>query len=290
MTTELYASVDWITVTAKSQQARDKLLQLAKKELDRAITGSKRLVMPFSFMGYKGWSMQHIQFGEREDSCLVMLSGSPAGQLWRDFALTAENISRLDLAVTFTLEKPDSLLLINYWDNIEQSRANGKRPKTLYTIIFNSKGGQTLYVGSRESSLFGRIYDKGIQDRELQVQEGKIWRWEVEIKKPKALVVAREMVLLGAEWTATMIGGYVWDFFNERWCKPRFPKTENILVAEYHAEATSEDAKLKWLTTQVKPTVHRLINAGLQDEVLSALSLDGVVNQRFLNWQVLPPE
>lgn len=274
-----FASVDWLTVTAKTQDARDRLLARAQVALTDA--QQKRLpVRPWHFKGYHGWMSEHFRTGARADSDIVILSGNACACYWQEFVGLGENVSRIDLAVTTELVKADDRILLGYWDALEDFRANGKPPKFTWTMLYNSKGGQTLYVGSRTSEQMGRIYDKGIESEATETA-GKIWRYEVEIKKPVAKSVAMALSnVITAEEMGPAIGGYVYDWFKVRRLKPVFPQADNILVLETEVKSTSDDARLTWLTTQVRPSVKGLSERGRLPEVLKALELDGLVTMR----------
>ena len=129
--------------------------------------------------GYSGWSSAGVAFGERADSVILRLSSSKAAEEWVEAAAAGENFTRLDIAVDTELDPPVTRLARDvYRDTGHVPSRNGRPPKR--TFITSSDGGVTAYVGSRVSENFGRLYDKGIEQKTHTA--GKWWRWEVELK------------------------------------------------------------------------------------------------------------
>lgn len=282
-----WASVDWLTVTAKSTRARDDLLQCARKALDQAKQANLPL-RQWRWCGYTGWMAEGFRVGSRADSDVVMVSGPTAARYWKDFAGLGENITRLDLAVTLELDKPDELVLINYWDELEELKSRVGKPRYQFTILYNSEGGQTLYVGQRSSSQMGRIYDKGVESGNGAIP-GVIWRYEVELKKPRALPICRQLYeMRGANDVGRIIADYVHKWFADHRVKPHFPAGENVLVSEVEMVARTDEARLRWLSTQVKPTCIGLADRGKLQDVVGALGLGGHVQLRRWNFDGAP--
>jgi hypothetical protein len=95
-------------------------------------------------------------------------------------------ISRLDLAKDCTGEKIDG-------QAIYQSLKQGNRAGTARNIsrIENAQGGQTIYIGSRQSERFVRCYDKAAETGDFT----KLWwRLEIETKCEVARLVANALV------------------------------------------------------------------------------------------------
>jgi DNA relaxase NicK len=276
---EVLATVDWLTVTATSDETRDRVRRKVKTATEIAAAAALT-IRSWHWHGYAGWSIESFRYGERDDSSIVMLSGNACAHYWRDFAGEGTNITRVDLAVTTELDRPDDLLLMGYWDSLEDKKARGKPPRFIYTMMYNSQGGQTLYLGSRESGRFGRIYDKGIESESTDTP-GKLWRYEVELKPPYSLPITRQLAgRIATDEVAPAIAGYVYEFFSQRYLTPRFPAEKNVILVEVELKAESDEATLKWLSTQVRSSVKRLAARDKLDDVLQALELDGLVYKR----------
>lgn len=95
-------------------------------------------------------------------------------------------ISRLDLAKDLTGQEIDG-------QAVYQSLKSGIGGGTARNIsrIENAQGGQTIYVGSRQSERFVRLYDKAQETGDTSKQW---WRLEVETKGETARIIASALV------------------------------------------------------------------------------------------------
>lgn len=255
------ASVDYLTVTTMNNKASAKLMSSLFSTLTPqfiAEAPKKR----WHFMGYEGYSIEGVRYGINLDRAIVMLSGQNASALWQKVAPSRTRCTRIDLAVTVTLPEVDtSIAALAY----EKVLVDGLRRGTL---ISNSRGGSTLYVGSRSSEQYGRLYDKS---SEQGGKAGKEWRYEVECKKPKSESVL--VGLLDAGHPSTWITSYVWQWFWSRGIEPLFSTAIKMNAIENIARVTSTESTLAWLSTSVRPSVQRLMQAGKEEQVYVALGL-----------------
>jgi hypothetical protein len=269
---ELSSSVDWLTCTAKSPEARIKIYELcAEFRRDLAQNGK---ITPWRFRGYQGLQCESVRWGTRADSDIAVLSGYDAAVAWRRLLPVAENVSRVDLAVTIRTRNEVGDLVQVYYDWVKQNLGAWEARKL--TKIENNKGGQTLYVGSRASDQFGRIYDKGAQDKKLKVPPGCLWRYEVEFKEDRAGKIAsqlRNSVDPNAS-PAQRIQQTVYLWFDSRDVPPLFCRAKSLpLDSTVSARVTTDEKALAWLHAQVAPTVARLMDKGKADATLQALGV-----------------
>lgn len=138
-----------------------------------------------------------------------------------------------------------------------------------------------MYIGSRASRAFARVYDKGLEAG-LENEQGKLWRYEIEFKKPIARQVlsalhANKYLPIDVHWNeevAQSIVSTVFVWFQARNLPPLFTRRENEAISlECEARVTSDEVSLNWLTTQVRPTVMRLAQRGKLHKVKEALGL-----------------
>lgn len=276
----LASGVDWLTVTCKRSDHRGLIYREATRLFDQAKQAGW-VQKPWKFKGYNGWKCAGLRWGSREDSDIVMLSGESAALNWMVFLSWATNVSRLDLAVTVSLMKP----IKNVAKRVYAKKvADGKKPcryaKT-YSYVENNQGGQTLYIGSRASDQFARIYDKGKEDRSLsKIAVGKIWRYEIEFKQYRARRVARQLLEQASQdfdGARKSIGQTVYKWFLSREIPLIWQTDEGLAYStETYAKVTDVDTQLQWLSTQVSPTVKRLIEGGNGTQVLLALGLSDI--------------
>lgn len=171
------------------------------------------------------------------------------------------SVSRIDLAFDMreTTIKPGGLY---------EHLCNGRAITTAknYNLIVGNDGGATLYIGSRQSEAFVRIYDKGIESG-----IGGNWiRCELELKSSKArfaaFTMANEPDDKAYQWAQAWLQGYV-SFPDKDW--QTFITQEGIRLVS--ANKPEPDTR-KWLLTQVAPAMARYLNktgdTKLRDEFL----------------------
>jgi DNA relaxase NicK len=133
--------------------------------------------------------------------------------------------------------------------------------------------GKTLYVGSRASDQFGRVYDKAAEQRD-PVNIHRRWRYEVEYKNDYAREGLDNLLSLDEPTDLPpLIQNTVWFWFDHRGIPPLFERTSGKTEFEVAAKVTDTSRKLSWLSTQVRPTIQELMRAGLEDEVFRALGI-----------------
>jgi DNA relaxase NicK len=144
---------------------------------------------------------------------------------------------------------------------------NGRRPKR--SLIINSEGGSTCYIGSRVSENFGRVYDKGRESETAPA--GALWRWECELKGSLALAAAKQ--LLDYPDPLPAILSYVTSWW-ERRCSVRLADATNPLTLVVSpSDRTTDEVRLAWLQSSIRPCIRRLVESVGRERVLAALGL-----------------
>jgi hypothetical protein len=156
-------------------------------------------------------------------------------------------VSRLDMAKDCTGEKIDG-------QAIYQSLKQGNNGGTARNIsrIENAQGGQTIYVGSRQSERFIRCYDKAAETGDFTKQW---WRLEVETKGDVARIVADALSTgadpssifdsIATKMVGSIIGTPLEQFFSSGMVPWGVPKIEKMTDRE------------KWIAEQVIAAVAR---------------------------------
>lgn len=266
------ASVDYLTATSNNDKATANLLHQLYDCLgpDRLHEYTWR---PWRFKGFSGRSTEGVRYGVRGEEGIAILSGSRAAAHWAEIAGLATNITRIDLALTVEFDVPMPHLAREFYrEAMESGNAN-------YGYVTSTRGGSTLYVGSRTSQFYGRLYDKSAEQGE---ESGKVWRWEVEVKKPKAKMAIS--TLIDQESPAEWIHNYIHAWFTMRGIECPQPGLYLDTALEIGAIVKTTDKTIAWLRSQVKPAVHKLITSGFRDQVQEALGLNISINQPLL-WQ-----
>lgn len=256
--------VDYLTVTTKTRENSNAILSVLSQQLGKEVTEST-VLRTWHFMGFDGHSHNGARWGSRGTEAIVILSGNRACEMWYPISKMRQKCTRIDLAVTVELEDPNRDIAVSAYRNIEQN--TGRRS----ALIQNSWGGTTCYVGSRQSMYFGRLYDKGAEQKG---QVGKLWRYEVECKKPASETVCTQLLIGGDP--PFNITAFVFDWFQNRGILPVFTRTNGHSAIEIEARISSTERSLQWLTTYVQPTVEKLMREGYESEVRMALGLPAI--------------
>lgn len=255
------AAVDYLTVVTRSEKAAAQMIDTLYKAKGKDFWVNS-VNKPWKFKGFHGRAYEGVRYGLRGEEAILMLSGPTASELWAQVAPTRARCTRIDLAVTVELAGECEHLAQQAFDVDAPSGPVNR------SLVLNSRGGSTMYVGSRQSMYMGRLYDKSAEQGE---KPGKVWRYEVEIKKPASESLLIQ--LLETPEPAQYINSYVYTWFLTRGIKPLWTAKDWEGAIEIEAKVESPDKSLAWLTSQVRPTVARLIIAGKELEVREALGL-----------------
>jgi len=183
--------------------------------------------------------------------------------------VTQVHFTRLDMAVTVLFSQPQPC--------VRELLATLPADKHNYTIIqpANDEGG-TLYIGSRRSDVFARLYDKGA---ELRTLPGRLlWRYEVELKHRHAeRAVAQLFVdsVLPSDRLVCIFENVRHYFTVHAVPFPDVPDAaKQYPVVQYESRVTDDATTLRWFRTQVYPALMRLDGNGKLDQALEALQID----------------
>lgn len=307
---ELRVCIDWIGFTVFGLSDVNEVVEWLGYSMEDFTQ------LPKGGMGYKsilqlnGYTLQVLYDGKEDMGIHVNISGSsiteavrahmvtkkvatPFGDAYDMFTtgiidflqdiMNIANLTRLDLAIDdigsrfYKLDDLRKLLdgevgthkvvsKFRSWQEICKKKLTGE------------KTGQTLYLGSRKSDTFLRVYDKRLE--QLHKNGGDVgidWiRWELECKKERAEQVARLIVEhegLGSVITG-VLNNYVrivnLDDSNISRCSTdtlwaHFVATvDKLRLYVADAERSLED-KISWFKNQVAPTMAGIIVSSLGD-------------------------
>lgn len=263
--TVVESQVDWLTCSAIDERGRDGLLDLGVELL--AEQGKANKVKDFHLHGYTGSQAGHVKVGIGGDRVLLMLGGDPANE-WFDFAVAhADNVSRIDLAVTVKLDQADKDVAKRGQQEYASNVQRGNRYPNACDL-YDGTSGSTLYVGKRESAYFARLYDKGRQSK--LDRYSNCWRYECEYKEDYARNVAAACGR--ATDRSAFCAGTVYSDWVKRGIRPIYEPTRMELYGKGFDRATDVDTKLRWLAATVRPVVRFLTEHGHGDLAIDALN------------------
>ncbi len=260
------ASVDWITCTSATKSAREALWSIGERLLHRRQDEGEDPTT-WKANGYTGWTDGGVCLGNRPDGCILRLSSHEAAHKWRECFAASENCSRLDLAVDCQVDRPVLRLSRQiYHDAGHVAPLRGRKPKR--HLIVSGDGGSTVYIGARVSETFGRVYDKGVEQKVCA--PGLWWRWELELKGKTAWHHAG--LLSSTDDHKVLLMAKVNHWFRAR-TTHCYTSTVSELCIQNARQATTTSRRLQWLAHDVRPTVQALVERVGLDRVLFALGL-----------------
>jgi hypothetical protein len=151
-----------------------------------------------------------------------------------------------------------------------KSLPTGRRRKLW--IIIGSDGGDTFYLGSPTSEQRARIYNKEVQSEDIQYT--RCWRYEVVFRNDLSKQYATSYRQEGLSRPKFILQSV------SKWFRVRgvdihgLSSFNGVILPIERTRPTDIEAKLRWLDTQVKPTIAYLIAEGYRDTLLALLFPD----------------
>lgn len=261
--------VDWITCTATTQGGRANLTRLwAKYSSQQTNLGEK--TKKGGFQGFQGALCGCVFFGRREETLLLRVSGNLADEVFPQIELAQVKFTRLDFQVTVRLPVYDGSIAQDLaWRRAHDAEHLGETLSPKQRLVQGYGEGDTLYIGSRTSPRFGRLYDK--QKESPTEAYDRCWRFEIEYKRVMAPKVAEwlERQPDPARAIAEAVKGQyeAWDIE----C-PVNARAE-LIPGSIGRRTFDNDRALGWLHTQVRPSVEKLLATVHVEDILEALGL-----------------
>lgn len=258
---------DWLTVTGARGKKDMSLLVTAGAILD-AETRPETKRKDWRWNRYSGAAIDGISYGVRDDGAIFRLSGEMALRHWRSAVKHCDNCSRFDLQVTVRIEPTDTRVAEEAYVDACVRGNDYKTPFRVRAFVENGHF-EGVHIGSRQSSTFGRVYDKYNESEAPEFLD--CWRYEVEFKPPLAVDLGRKLAAHPAPHRAVV--GLVHQWFRKRGVEPRFVPGDEGLRVTHLTEPDDDDRAIKWFRDQVGPVVARVSANGRRGEALRALGV-----------------
>jgi len=137
-------------------------------------------------------------------------------------------------------------------------------------LWLGSGGADTVYIGSPSSEVRGRIYNKEKQSGLDAYQRS--WRYEAVYKNEHSTRMFNSIVTKGDQTTRFIISQVV-AFFRERGVTIRgLGNYEGRLLEPIRMKPTDAERKLRWVKTQVVPTIRKLAELGYAEELMEIIA------------------
>lgn len=265
--TPVSVGIDWLTVTAREGEQREKLLERGVDLLMEDASEGNR-VRPFRMGRFYGGKARHVGVGEWDGRVLVVVGGGKADAVAAELLALAQNVSRLDLQVSVRQEPYDADLAKRTWEEARAERLIEGRPAR-YDLYARRGEGTTLYIGSGKSRYLARLYERFAKTKDEADRD--VWRYEVEAKRERAKQAAD--LWRAAANPGVFTEGYVYAHFANRGVTPVF-QADHPFTPSPLPEVESDAARsLAWLRSSVKPAIRRLEQWGEAEAALRALGI-----------------
>lgn len=261
------AGMDWLTAVSRNEIGGRNLEELYRVREAEAVTVGFLPTFDQKY-GYEGFRCGKLFFGRRGESSMLIVSSSDAQQLAQVIDWENCHATRIDLQVTSWRN------YVENWaetqkaalENAIEANTGNKLPEPVLIVPRKGKG-QTLAVGSRSSPRYGRLYDKGAESGDEYYASS--WRYEVEYKGDAATHILRALrtARFGTDFILRSVAGQF-----DAWHISRTFNTQSpIRPAPLGKRRTDVQRKLDWLNKQVRGTVDKLRELGLELDALAAL-------------------
>lgn len=258
------AAYDYVRLTARGQREDDaarQLFRVATRACVARALGGECSLKPWYWQGYKGEVGPGAAYGSREDGHLFQASGFAAHDA-RGMGLLWDNVPRCDIAVTVWYEQDECGTIADHATISRRFSASKGVSGWRVTHIDGGDHGNTTYIGSRSSGAFARIYDKWRESEGEEDYKHAI-RYEVEFKGPAAAEVwaAAHRTTPDRHYLASLVS----DWFSRRGIYlPRLVQGHLVAAPVIKPAATDTDRRLAWLRNQVRPSIEKLLTAGVR--------------------------
>lgn len=248
------AGFDFIRITTEGSRARGRLLDYYRsvRQNDSVAGKTEQVGGMFGFMGHK---TRHAFFGEKGDWAMLQATGYEAkaamGLDHPDMQAT-----RVDLQLTYWVGEDEvERTLRNAYDQACAHKSPKSRPPQV-TLIEKRHRAQTVYIGSRSSDIFFRIYDK-FEESGKEEYRGSV-RFELELKGRMAKQCWRAVV--DHRVNLRQLLEMVIAMLAERGVTVPDDSLDNQDIIHLRPVPSSLQNTVGWLGRQVAPTVAKLVS------------------------------
>lgn len=270
----LESQPDWLTAATHREKNTRELRRLALAWQADEVKAGNRL-RPWRLMGYQGYMAGRVRVGERQNACLVQLSGDLAATHLSAVRELEDSLTRIDIATTVQLPAYDPDAGTRGYAAALAFRAGSPR-LALPKLVQDGNGGSTLYIGDRTSDYLLRVYNKQAEreadhDPEGAVRYARCWRYELECKGEPAPQLAKLVD------ESTDRAGYVQAFIHQHAVNhgltPLFPPNGQQAIRPGFTRRADREKTLAWFRKSVGPAVARLLAQGDESAVYTALGI-----------------
>jgi hypothetical protein len=220
-------------------------------------------------LSYYGRVGEHCFVGKGEQGSMVQVSGRLADVMFSEVSKAGGRCSRIDCQVTATaIPNQDEHLKSAYEE--AKGREKGRGKPAQIELRDTAEGAKMLTIGSRQSQVYARVYDKHRESKDNHY--AGMLRWELECKEETARDLHHWfMDDINRQYTVESIVG---DWFTKRGITLFWDELEMTELPKDVKRTRTDDTRLAWITNQVRPTIKELLIRGKEMELAKAMSDD----------------
>lgn len=223
-------------------------------------------------MGYEGVSAGNCFIGENQTGSYAQFTGMYADGAFMPVYAPNVHISRIDAQITTKLTVMSKSVAKEAYREatLENKTLPRSRQRKLW-IIVGSDGGDTFYIGSPSSEQRARIYNKEVQSEDIDYT--RCWRYEVVLRNELAGQFA-DSYAKQYDSRYKYLLQFICLWFQKRGVLLHGIECDMAVVLPIErTRPTDVEKKLKWLETQVLPTIKYLTALGFRDTLMALLQL-----------------
>lgn len=277
MTETRRAGLDWYSATRPEGPGAWEWMMRGVRAIN-SIAADGNQVQARSLNGYQGIAAGACFAGSREDGYFVQMSGHYADIYFSELYDSDVQCTRVDYQVTVQYDDMPTQLgeecyyaSVRHTDNLPEA----KRWKTYR--FSGSDGGFSCYIGGVSSDHRACIYNKDKQANTPEFE--RCWRFEVRFRGERAAKWAAFAAYQSLP-RADVVLEVVSSWLSARGVDiPALGRGELATVPRAAARRPDTAVKLKWLHSQVAPSVRWLLEREDRATILAALGLADATTQ-----------
>lgn len=261
-----FSGVDYLRLTALDHAPYNAWHTWLLPEMQHEVDVGRRQHLRW-VMGYYGLVGEHFFIGKSDAGAMVQVSGALANKLVGPLSRAGGKATRIDLQLTVPAHTTPSDTLMEAYVMASAQPKDKHRPP-LVQINDTNYGAKMVTIGSRQSEVYGRIYDKYKESKE-EVYRDMI-RYEIEVKQPQSVDLHKW--LLEDRMTMFHAKHIVTGWFQKRGVPVYWNDFETTDTPDSVKRTKNDDTKLAWIASQVRPSMRDLCHKGKALEVARAIA------------------
>jgi hypothetical protein len=262
---DFYVGLDALTVISTTPKSAKNFGRIAGDFIELQVSSGER-PNHWRVHQYEGRKWGSFGVASHEDKVLVAVTGPMTESVAAVMAEESCRATRIDCQTTFNYAQPQLDYASVLYSYLKEGKGSDIRKLSLK--FYESKNGQTLYLGSRTSSVMGRVYDKSV---DYFKPLGNTWRCELEFKGDLANEAWKAWVQ-EEDREEALKSELDYRFF--RWgISLPFNTSRTRGAMAPPAEIKSRDKYLEWMRNSVAPVVRDLQGIVDDDILLEALGI-----------------